>query len=320
MLASCSSDSFSVEGQIDGVPEASVTLVYIGDHGPVAQRVPLDKGNTLRYEGYSEDYTLLAIWDAQGRLIAQMVARNGDDMTLKSDGFQVPTIEVSGNDVTKQWMKFRKDNQKALASQDTHAIDRLIEQQIKAHPDQLLSTVLLVAEYSQLSDQPKVSQLLKTIKPEARPQRLVSTLEYLLQHESKMPTLLTELNLYRHGSGVKDLVTKGKPALLLFWTRQDEGRKTFVDTLRQIARDYGDKLLVTDVMVNADSTQWTHTLHDDGTSWDHWWAPGGIMDPMLHGLVVDRTPLVLLTDSTAHIVHSGNSPADLRKHLGKLIK
>ena len=219
VLTSCSSSDFTIQAQLDGVPERIVIIAYNGDHGIVTERVTLEQGNSVTYHGSSEEYTLVSMWDQQGQLIAQLVAHNGDKMTVKSDGLQLPTTQVSGNEVTEQWMKFRKDNNQAYDSHDTAAIDRLIEQYIGQHPDKLLSTVLLVADYGQLDGGKRMRQLLQDIHAEVRPQRLTSTLEYLLQLQHDMPERISTLTLYRLGKGFEDLKANERATVLLFWSR-----------------------------------------------------------------------------------------------------
>lgn len=305
VLTSCSSSDFTIQAQLDGVPERIVIIAYNGDHGTVTERVTLEQGNSVTYHGSSEEYTLVSMWDQQGQLIAQLVVHNGDKMTVKSDGLQLPTTQVSGNEVTEQWMKFRKDNNQAYDSHDTAAIDRLIEQYIGQHPDKLLSTVLLVADYGRLDGGKRMRQLLQDIHAEVRPQRLTSTLEYLLQLQHDMPERISTLTLYRLGKGFEDLKANERATVLLFWSRNDESRQACIDSMRAMARREGEKLQLADVLVDPDTAQWSRTVSKDSSTWVHWWAPGGVMDPMLGGIPIVRTPLFVVTDSTGRITHSG---------------
>lgn len=320
LTASCTGQEFTIEGQIDGTPQATVTIAYIGDQGVVTQNVKLEKGNTLNYTGHSQDYTLLSMWDEQGQLIAQMVLKDGDKMTIKSDGFQLPTPNIKGNKVTEQWMEFRKDNHKAFIGHDEQTVDHQIEQYIKQHPDNLLATVLLVTEYSQINDVPKLKTLLQSIKPEAKPQRLVGIIDHLLTGRNNMPSLLTELTLYRHGEGIADLKTKGNTAVLLFWSKGDAQRQTCIDTLQSLAQRYGSQVTIADVLVDTDSTAWSRVIKAEQATWSHWWAPGGIMDPMLNGIQISRTPMWLVTDSAAHIVHTGHSHEKMFQAVQQLLQ
>ncbi|MBR5727997.1 MAG: hypothetical protein IKS64_00340 [Muribaculaceae bacterium] len=307
VLTGCTSNDFTIQAQLDGVSERTVIIAYSGDHGVVTDRVKLEEGNSFTYRGNSDQYTLVSLWDLQGQLIAQLVAHNGDKMVVKSDGLQLPTTQVSGNEVTEQWMKFRKDNHLAYDSHDTTAIDRLIEQQISKHPDQLLSTVLLVADYSQLDGGKHTRQLLQSIHAEARPQRLVSSLEYLMERHQDMPERVTTLTLYRLGKGFEDLKVNEQATILLFWSRNDEARKACVESMRAKSRQSGGKIQLADILVDPDTTLWSKTVGNDSATWAHWWAPGGVMDPMLGGIPISRTPLFIVTDSTGRVTHSGQN-------------
>lgn len=302
-LTGCTSSDFTIQAQLDGIPERTVVIAYCSDQGMVTERVTLGEGNSFTHHGSSDEYTLVSLWNLQGQLIAQLVVRNGDKMTVKSDGLQLPTTQVTGNGVTEQWMKFRKENHQAYDSHDTATIDRLIEQYVIQHPDQLLSTVLLVADYSQLDGSKHVRQLLQTIHPDARPQQLVATIDYLLQQHKDMPERITSFTLYRLGKGFEELKANEKATALLFWSRHDEGRKEYVDSMRAIARREGDKVQLADILVDPDTTQWSKTVKSDSANWTHWWAPGGIMDPMLSSIAIMRTPLLVVTDSTGRIIY-----------------
>ncbi len=302
IMSACSSSDFIIEAQIDGTPDKAVFVSYVGDNGMVCERIMPGDGNRFTYKGNSDDYTLLWIWDTQGQLIAQMAVRNGDHLTVKSDGLQLPTLDIKGNDVTEQWMKWRKNNQASFDTSDTATIDQLIEQQITQHPDQILSTILLVAEYNQLDGSDKSKQLLQAIRPDMRPQRLVSSLEYLIDTHKQSTGVVTCLTFYRLNKGIEELTLSGKRAALLFWSRSDKNRKVAIDSLRSLARQYGDDITVADIVVDTDTTQWTRTISQDSTTWTHWWAPGGMMDPMLQNITIHRTPLLILSDSTGHIM------------------
>ena len=86
VLNGCTSSDFTIQGQLDGVAERIVVIAYCGDQGVVTDRVTLEEGNSFTYRGNSDQYTLVSLWDLQGQLIAQLVAHNGDKMSVKSDG------------------------------------------------------------------------------------------------------------------------------------------------------------------------------------------------------------------------------------------
>lgn len=302
LLAGCTGSDFTIEAQLDGLTEQTAIIAYVGDQGAVTERVTVQQGNVLKYSGHSTEYTLVSIWDLQSQLIAQLVVHDGDQMTVKSDGLQLPTLEVSGNKITEQWMKFRQKHQQAYDSNDTASINRLIEQQIKSHPDQLLSTVLLVADYSRLDGSKQMTQLLQAIQAEVRPPRLVNTLEYLSQMHKKAPNIIHSLTLYRYGKGFDNLSTGGKQTVMLFWSRSDDARGECIKTMRELANGQPQTFALADILVDTDTTQWSRTLKGDSTTWSHWWAPGGIMDPALEGIVIDRTPLFIVTDSLGQVI------------------
>lgn len=299
--SSCTDSDFTIKGQIDNAPDKFVTIAYTGDNGNITQRVMITEGNQFNFKGTSKQYTLLWIWDANNQLIAQMVVKDGDDMTVKSDGLRVPTTDVKGNDITQQWMKFRKDNNNIFDASDYQAIDRLIEQQIAQHPEQLLSTVLLVAEYSQLHNIDKVKKLLQTIQPEAKPQPITATIDYLIQHNKATQGIINNITLYKHNKGFEDLNVMGKPTAILFWSRSDKNRKAAIDTLNNITHAYDDNINIADILVDTDTAQWARNIATNALTATHWWAPGGIMDPMLKNINIQHTPMILVTDSTAHV-------------------
>lgn len=304
-LTSCSTSSeFTIEAQLDGVPDGIVTIAYSSDDGMVADRVKLTEGNRVKYVGASQQYTLLWIWNTQGQLIAQMVVRDGDEITVKSDGLQLPTIDIRGNELTEQWMSWRKANIHAINSSDRSAIDKLIEKQIADHPDQLLSTVLLVAEYSQLDNPDKVRPLLQAISPDARPRQLVATLEAQLQPQRAVQSL-SPMTLYRHNKGFDELDTQGKNAVILLWSKADDSHKACLDSMRLWAKQRAGQIMLADILVDADTAQWTRTVGAETAHWTHWWAPGGIMDNNLVGLGITRTPTLICTDSTGRVQSLG---------------
>ena len=87
VLAGCTNSDFTIQAQLDGVSERTVIIAYNSDHGVVTERVKLEEGNSFTYRGSSDQYTLVSLWDLQGQLIAQLVAHNGDKMSIKNSSY-----------------------------------------------------------------------------------------------------------------------------------------------------------------------------------------------------------------------------------------
>ena len=303
LASSCSSDSFKIDGNVEGLGTQNVHIVYQGDNGAVDNIMPTHE-NEIKVKCHSSRLTVVTVMDMRGQIIARFAASNGDHISFTGHIDHLDAIKVSGNDVTDEWMEFREANASLYNRQPNPELDAAIEKYVKANPKRVSSTLLLLYDHGNLMDNDKTS-LLSIIDPEARPDYLIASVEWLAKfYSTTTMKVLHTLNLCGSSGDFETLVIDSQPSLLYFWGKKNEDRRNVVNEIKALCTDK-PQVMVADILLDADTLGWSVTSRTVGATWKHYWVPGGVMDNALKDLRIPTTPYFVATDSTGKIVYRG---------------
>lgn len=314
LLASCGGDSFRIDGEISNINARTVVVVFNADSGMVAERVEVDKKGHFTYGGVASSPVIVSLTDLRGEPLATLVAVNGDRLKVKGDASKPLSIKVKGNRLNEDWQLFRDEH--ATFYSNPNRLDAAIEKYVREHPADMLSTVLLMADYSDHRDRDKMDTMLKNIDIKVRPESLL--LAYRNSPASRVakhiPRVMS-LTLVKHGGGFEEIKMTDRISLINFWTNPDKNRKALVDRLTGI--DEGIRVI--DVLTESDTLRWHQTIADDPKGWLHYWAPGGPLEQGIQLLGITGIPWFAVTDSTCLVIYNGPSiDAALKAAEGKL--
>lgn len=314
ILASCSSDSFKIDGDISNISAGTVVVVFSTDSGMVDERVEVDKKGHFTYCGEASSPVIVNLTDQLGEPLATLVAVNGDHLKVKGDAGKPMSVKVKGNRLNEEWQLFRDEH--AAFYSNASRLDAAIEKYVREHPADMLSTVLLMADYSDHRDRDKLDKMLKDIDIKARPESLLmayrnSPAARVAKH---IPRVMA-LTLVKHGGSFEEIKMAERISLINFWTIPDRDRKTLIDKLTGI--DEG--IHVIDVLTESDTLRWHQTITDDPKAWQHYWAPGGPLEQGIQLFGVTSIPWFAVTDSSGLVIYNGPSvDAALKAAKGKL--
>ena len=102
------------------------------------------------------------------------------------------------------------------------------------------------------------------------------------------------------------LPATAKSTLIYWWTDNNNSRRENIKDIKKIAEKHGDKLQVADVTLMPDTSAWRAIIKTDSTRWNHYWAPGGILDPSVENLKLRQLPLCIVADSTGKQIYRGS--------------
>ena len=314
------SSTFTVKGNILNIGNQTLHLVWINEAGVQEQWTEADN-NRFEVKGYSDSPTLVALYDSHHVMLAHFVMENGDKMQMRGDRNDIYGIEVKGSDVNERWYKFIKDHKVEYTSTDHKKLDNLIEKQVAQNPDDLLSTLLLVFDYSQLNNKAKMEPLLAKISDSAKPKWLLDSYTKLVKSVPSKANHINPFSLYEHaGSFTKIMPVDSKATLLYFWTFTIDHTKE-IAPLKDLSDTYDAKTLqVADVFMEPDTASWSSHLKSDATTWKHLWAPDGPANRVLKPFNIATTPLYIVTDSIGDVKYTGSSPEEVKKEVIKLLK
>jgi hypothetical protein len=302
LLASCSSDSFKIDGEIANLNGGFVAVVFSADSGMVDERVEVDKKGHFTFRGEASNPVIVNLADPNGEPLVNVAVVNGDHLKVKGDASKPMSIKVKGNRLNEDWQLFRDEH--AAFYSNANRLDAAIEKYVREHPADMLSTVLLMADYTDHRDRDKIDKMLKGIDIKARPESLLmayrnSPAAGVAKH---IPRVMS-LTLVKHGGGFEEIKMADRISLINFWTIPDRDRKTLIDKLAGI--DEGIRVL--DVLTESDTLRWHMTIAEDPKAWQHYWAPGGPLEQGIQLFGITSIPWFAVTDSTCLVIYNGPS-------------
>ena len=313
-MTACSNDSFKIEGSLTNLDGVSVKVIFMGDSGIVDNWVDVDKKGKFVIEGHSAEPVLVNLLDRLGKPLVMLVAANGDHLKVSGDAGKEKNIKVKGNRLNEDWQLFRDEHKAFYDDTNPGRLDAAIEKYVREHPDDMLSTVLLLADYSDYSDLDKVTSMLNGIHEKARPMSLTIALEgnrgtRLTGH---LPRLMT-VNLMAHGGGFEEIKLTNQTSLLHLWANPQDNRQAVIDKLQGV----GEGVHVIDILAESDTMRWYEAIAADPAGWKHYWAPCGPLEQDIQLLGFTSVPWFAVIDSTGLVTYSGPS---LDVALSKVVK
>lgn len=301
ILGSCNGDKFKIDGQLANLDGNEVRVVFDSDSGSVDMTMPIDKKGRFSFSGQASQPTIITLCNRQGEPLTTIVAANGDHIKLKGDAGKAMGIQVKGNRLNEDWQLFRKEHGGFYSDPNPSRLDAAIEKYVREHPEDMLSTVLLINDYSNFTDRDKVDQLLHSINKEARPESLTAPFTGTSkQTKASLPRLMS-LTLWKHSGAFEEIKLTGQVTLLSLWANPQTGRAAVTSKLQNGNND----VQVIDILTESDTLRWHKTIADDPKEWKHFWAPSGPLEQGIQLLGINSMPWYAVTDSTGLVVYSG---------------
>jgi len=300
-LASCSSDSFKIDGNIAHIEGDGVAIVFQGDSGIVDEWINLDQKGRFSFKGEAANPVVVSIMTKRGEPLVTVVAANGDHLKVKGDATRTMAIKVKGNDVNEDWQLFRDEHAAFYTDPNPSRLDAAIEKYVREHPTDMLSTVLLMADYSNYTDQGKINKMLQGIDAQARPASLVKHFTgRQVARNTHLPRLMS-LKLVKGTDQFEEISLTGHITLINLWAFPQEDRNALIQQLGTLS----DQVNVLDVLTESDTLRWHQTIASDPKHWKHYWAPGGPLEMGIQLLGITSMPWFAVTDSTGMVTYSG---------------
>lgn len=304
VAASCSDGRFSIEGKLSDAGTQNLQAIYLSGDSLISAWVPSVDG-TFRFEGNSEQLTVVYIFSSQKQQIAHVAARNGDEITLSGSIKDNRLISVDGTETNKAWSGFINTHAADFKAMDSKKTDKAIAGFVRKNPENVVSTLLLTCDYSDPGSA-EASRLLGSVADKAKPEQLTALYNVLLSGKDLSGKKLTDLSLRNEKDSLVLVKTGESPlSVVYFWKYQDNDRKTAVDSLKRLAEDKRVKVL--DICLDSDTLNWRETIERDSSGWKHYKALAGQVDRTIVGLDVKGSPFFIVADSAGTQLYRGQS-------------
>ena len=315
LLAACSNnEQFRVNGTIEGDPTLNLRVGWYAD-GSYHSLITAAREGKFEFFCTANQPAVVAICDNDSRILARIYAKNGEtfDLKLKNDPYQ---LTVDGNDISKRWATFLRENADELR-QSPRAANEAIARYVIAHPDDLLSSLLLVNNYYAAIDPLKADSLLSLLTPQARPSAITESFNYSLSRlvTGSAAGEIASFPYRDRRDSLRYFNPHNAPLSFLAVSMWDDYRiDSVVPALRRLTRKSANReLKVLDYSAELDTIGWRELLQEDSVHWDCGWAPGGITARGLDKLGLQRIPFFIVADSTGRQLYRGSSVGEAEK-------
>ena len=310
---------FKVKVELQGLGSQQVKVVYCGADGGIVDYWAKCENNALEIEGNCANPSLLMVYNQMNVPIIKLIVAGGDKLEVKGKILEPYELDVKGSEMAEQYNAFMVKHKTEYKSANSQALNTAIENFIKDNPKSVVSTALVMLDYSP-TDDTAIDKLLEKIDDSAKPESLVTSYNLLKARSKEPATKITSLNIFEQSSGDFQVAKiKGdKPSVIVFWDR-DMGlndRKQIFDELKMIDPSQAQ---VMDISLDIDSTGWHYATHQDATPWKHYWVPGSMMNGEIVNLQVNTTPTIIVTDSLGQQQYRGDDPIRARQTIEDLI-
>lgn len=308
ILAACSSDSFNVEGHIEGGGRQNLRAVYYAD-GAVRMVPAMVIDGKFSFTGRAAEPAMVELYTSDRRLLGRFVVKNGETIRCEFDYRDPYDVTIEGNELSGRWAGFLRDNSEILARGDRAEVNALVARYVEHNPSDRLSSLLLVTLYDSASDPSGAQKLLDSIDPAARPFSVLEGYAGMLASVNDKSALapVRELRLYSSKDSMATYRTARHKASMICFSTAGSGRKdSIVNSLRRIAKaTSGADRLILDVSLDGDTVQWKRAIEKDSATWTQAWAPGAVAAASVAPLAIDRLPFFIVTDSAGNQLYRG---------------
>ncbi len=318
LLWGCSdSESFRISGELEGKPTMNLRVIYYAD-GTLHNNVIACREGEFEFYGKSRQPVVVEIFDYENHLLGRVYVRDGQSVSLDIDPADVFNVSASGTEENVRWARFLKDNSDSLRAGGT-AANRAIGGYISAHPEDVVSTLLLVYHYNSSTDPEEADSLLQIIDPAARPGALTEGYNYqlarLVTHTAT--DSLPDFRIRRRG-GLMESISPADSILTLIAVDNDEhGQQDSIHpALRRIHGRGGVRIV--EIGIDSDTLSWYRRMTADSVAWVHGWSAGGLAGNALRGMGVQSVPYFIVCDSTGRPLHRGGAVRAVESYLQSL--
>lgn len=296
---------YSPDGVFDGIDTIKV------DGGRFTFETPCKESGTIMivFPNFSEQ---------------PIFAEPGKSVTIKGDASHLKEIEIEGTDENKLMNSFRKQ----IAQASPPEVLKLAEQFIRNNPESAVSTYILRKYFitnrknGELQNLQKTSQLIE-IAYKAQPKngqiaRMSRYIEAMRKCAvgAKMPSFSAkDIN----GKNVTSSNLGGKVAVVYTWAEWNYESRNMRDRLKRLKEEYGDKLALMGVNLDASVQNCKRSLRNDSTSTITVCDQMMFESPMLEQFAFGGVNENVLFNAQGHVVERNIRPEDLESKLKILL-
>ncbi len=307
LAVSCSdSEQFRVNGTIEGKPTMNLRVGYYAD-GAYRTLITAAREGEFEFFGRSASPAVLEIMDYDYRPLARLLVKNGETYEVTADPKNRFNVRLSGSAVNERWASFLKTNGADLAAGSMVPVESYVGE----HPDDVLSTVLLITEYNSAYDPESADSLMNLIAPSARPSALTEAYNHMLQHLVTETALgpVSDITYLDRSDSLRSFSPAAPYSVIVFSTIGAARSDSVVPAVKRLFKAKDRHPAVLDILLDTDTAMWKRGTRPDSAQWAQGWLPGGLAAPGVSAMGVSALPFYIVCDSTGRQLYRGRHAA-----------
>lgn len=327
LLCGCSSDSFYIEGEVEGLGTQNVRIVYVANDAVQNVWVPAMESK-FNFSGISREPTVVELYSRDLTRIAHFVMQNGDEISLKGKLSEPYVLTVEGDKLNTRWAEWVASHASEIAKGDSEAVRQAIEKLVKNTPDDPLVPLLVGYDYMFSTTDAEPALRLLAQLPDSEMKTLAEAHIGAVSDGSaaspgrggRIPSFALITNADTLTSFVAG---RSRASLLYFWLPENATHRADIRLMKRIKNRFtAAQLQLADISLESDTAVWKRTLRGDSamTQWPHFWALGGVANPEMRRLGVNGTPVFIAIDSDGRQLYRGSSADEAEAALNDYLK
>lgn len=291
------SDSFTIEGTVDGNATMNLRLVYYNNN-TLVKGITASRDGKFEYKGSVSSPTMIEILDNDYRPIGRLYVTNGEHIECELTRLAPYKMKVKGSDTSERWAAFLNDNADRLTGSEGNAV---IEQYVASHPDDIVSTLLMITSYNAAANAQRADSIMSMINTEVRLSSLTDGFNTLIQRlvASESTDTLSTIPALTRSDSLVEVDPRAKELSLIMLSDESKRKADYVETLRRLSvKSLRPRLQVVDISLDKDTLTWGRSINTDSATWRQLWVSGSIASPGIESLGVPSIPYFIVTDST----------------------
>ncbi|MCH5231634.1 MAG: DUF4369 domain-containing protein [Muribaculaceae bacterium] len=243
--------------------------------------------------------TMVDIFTRRSSFPLVLIASKGSEIKISGEGNDPLGWNVEGDKINEELSAWRLENLHSLRENETDSVNQAVRNFVEGNRENPVSTILMLCYYNREADENGYSELMASLKGEARNEQwlhILARTDQLLHHYS-YPAGLESLVMRSMKEGADTLTADSKnPIFLLIWQSGYSDKNNMVDSIKALGKEYPDSVrIIADIFADIDSVAWKNAIRRDSLDFiKRFWAPLSLADPTLQKLKVKGLPYFIV--------------------------
>lgn len=313
LLCSCTKNEFNLVFNLDENITDNYNVTYYAssvEGGLTVQSVASVMKGKCQLKGITKLPTLVYITARRSSVPLVVYVEKGSSIDISGDSNQPFSWKATPGAINDSISKWRFENIEAFESKNQDEINSAVADYIVNHPSDPASLIILMSYFQRSDNEFQYIDLMSKMEVPDKENWIK-----LIGRADQLNTMLAtpgriENMVVRSSLGGTDTIRFDgeKPGFVLFWQNDLKERKTLIDSLKVLVKEFPDSSsrIIADINLDADSVIWKNSLKRDSLNKVmRLWSPAGLGDKAVMKLKVSAIPYFIVFDKNGNQSYRG---------------